>query len=208
MVKARSTFLESGAYEFLRDRLKQLVQSYHPSQLIDLGCGEGYYTRVLPASEKIGIDLSKDALSHAARKDPSTRYILSSIFEVPAGKECADVILTCFAPLADQEIIRLLKPGGHFIFVSPGPEHLYEMKQVLYDHPYLNEKKDIENFLPLVKEETISSHFQPDHNTLEALFSMTPYAYKTGTEGMKRLAETEQLDITAQFYIRIFEKTY
>ena len=48
----------------------------------------------------------------------------------------------------------------------------------------------------------------PDHDTLEALFNMTPYAYKTGIEGMKRLSETDQLTLTAQFWIRIFKKTY
>lgn len=208
MIRARSTFLESGSYAFLAERLTQIMKEEDPDSVVDLACGEGYYTRRLPGSEKYGIDLSKDALAHAAKRDPGTRYLLASIFDVPLRSECADIILTCFAPLADREVIRLLKPGGHFIFVSPGPDHLYEMKQVLYENPYRNEKKKIENFLPLVHEETITAEFTPDHDTLEALFNMTPYAYKTGIEGMKRLSETDQLTLTAQFWIRIFKKTY
>jgi 23S rRNA (guanine745-N1)-methyltransferase len=207
MVQARTAFLESGAYAFLRDELVEISAGMPHDHVLDLACGEGYYTRALPGTEKIGIDLSKDALKHAAGRDPETAYVLASIFDVPVSSESTDVILTCFAPLAAQEITRLLKPGGHFIFVSPGPYHLYEMKKVLYEHPYLNEVKDIDHFLPLMDEKTITASFTPDHETLAALFHMTPYAYKTGEEGMKRLAETEELTITAEFLIRIYEKT-
>ena len=64
MVKARSLFLNSGAYGFLRDRIAQLAAG--SEVLCDLGCGEGYYTSAFDAPEKYGFDLSKDALRHAA----------------------------------------------------------------------------------------------------------------------------------------------
>lgn len=206
MVKARTDFLESGAYAFLKDELVRIITELPHQQVLDLACGEGYYTRALPGLQKIGVDLSKDALAHAAKRDRTTSYILASIFDLPLNSESADVILTCFAPLAADEIRRLLRPGGTFVFVSPGPDHLYEMKKVLYEHPYLNQVKDIDDFLPLVDEKTISASFTPDSRVLENLFHMTPYAYKTGAEGMQRLAETEDLTITAEFLIRIFEK--
>ena len=40
MVKARTAFLESGGYAFLRNRLSELTEDSHV--LADLGCGEGY----------------------------------------------------------------------------------------------------------------------------------------------------------------------
>ena len=37
---------------------------------------------------------------------------------------------------------RVLKPGGYFLYVVPGADHLWELKQILYDVPYPNEEKE------------------------------------------------------------------
>ena len=94
MVKSRTSFLASGAYGFLRDTLCNMVLDYHPSVLVDAGCGEGYYTSKLPCGEKYGFDLSKTALRHAAKNDKSTMYCLASIFHMPLPDACVDVALT------------------------------------------------------------------------------------------------------------------
>lgn len=206
MVQARTRFLESGAYGFLRERLREFTEMYRPETLADLACGEGYYTRQLAAPDKCGIDLSKDALNHAAKADKKTRYLLASIFSLPLEDEAVDFVLTCFAPFAKDEIERVLKPGGHFLFVTPGEDHLLEMKQVLYEHPYRNRRKELDTHLRKIHEETIQSTFTPSEEERKALFLMTPYAYKTGTGGEQRLFAERDLTITAQFVIRIYEK--
>lgn len=43
-----------------------------------------------------------------------------------------------FAPFAREEFLRFLKPGGWLIYAVPGPEHLFGLKQALYDTPYKN----------------------------------------------------------------------
>ena len=43
------------------------------------------------------------------------------------------MLLDCFSPLALEEFRRVLKPGGHFFYVVPGGDHLWELKQVLYE---------------------------------------------------------------------------
>lgn len=133
MVKARTAFLEKGVYAFLKEHLVNLNTKFHPEVFVDLGCGEGYYTDGFIAQEKYGFDLSKDALKHASKNDKSTQYVVSSIFHLPIEDESCDVAVTCFAPAATEELQRILKPGGKFIFVTPGPKHLFEMKAVLYD---------------------------------------------------------------------------
>lgn len=205
MVKARTTFLQSGAYAFLKEELVKLTGSVHT--LADFACGEGYYTSGLQAEDIIGIDMSKDALIHAAKHYPSVRWVLSSIFDAPLEDESCDVVLTCFAPFAKDEIERILKPGGRFIFVTPGAHHLYELKEILYETPYLNEHKDLETTLSLVHEETISSSFLCEKEALSALFAMTPYAYRTGKRGKEKLSTIEALNLTAEFVIRIYQKS-
>ena len=48
MIQARSAFLASGAYGFLRDALVKEIEAYHPDTFLDLACGEGYYTQKIP----------------------------------------------------------------------------------------------------------------------------------------------------------------
>lgn len=206
MVKARTAFLEKGIYAFLKEYLVNLNTTFHPEVFVDLGCGEGYYTDGFIAQEKYGFDLSKDALKHASKNDKSTQYVVASIFHLPIEDESCDVAVTCFAPAATEELQRILKPGGKFIFVTPGPKHLFEMKAVLYDTPYENIMEDIKIDLQLIQDDIIENVATLDQETLYQLFQMTPYAYKTAIEDKQRLLEIQNLDITCQFRIRVYEK--
>ena len=68
-------FLEKGYYDFLRIELDKLIKK--SDSLIDLACGEGYYTSFFKAQDKIGIDLSKTGLKIASKNDKSTLYLLN-----------------------------------------------------------------------------------------------------------------------------------
>ncbi len=46
------------------------------------------------------------------------------------------------APAATEKLQRILEPGGKFIFVTPGPKHLFEMKAVYMIH-HMNIMEDI-----------------------------------------------------------------
>ncbi len=204
MVKARTAFLESDAYRFLKDRLVSVIGE--PDTFVDLACGEGYYTKDIRAKEKYGIDLSKDALIHASKQDKSTSYLLASIFDLPFEQESADVVLTCFAPFAKEEIERVLKPGGRFVFVTPGEDHLFEMKEVLYENPYHNVIKELDTSMQLIHQECITEKSVLSTPQLLSLFQMTPYAYKTGIGGLEKLQQKTSLEMTKQFIIRIYQK--
>jgi len=206
MVKARTDFLNTDAYGFLRDKLAELVDKYHIDSLADLGCGEGYYTSKIPSSIKYGFDLSKDALKHASKSDKTTQYIVASIFHLPLEDKCVDGCLTCFAPASNDEIIRVLKDNGYFIFVTPGEDHLFEMKETLYNTPYKNELEDLDISLKLVEDITIENKFECKVEDLLNLFLMTPYAYKTSITGKNKLIASGGLNITAQFRIRVYKK--
>jgi 23S rRNA (guanine745-N1)-methyltransferase len=207
MIHARTAFLQTGAYSFLRDKLKEIMLDHNTSVLADLGCGEGYYTSALPGEEKYGFDLSRDALKHASRNDSTTMYSVASIFHVPLSDSSADTVLTCFAPVSMDEISRLLCNNGIFIFVTPGPIHLFEMKAMLYEKPYENPVEPLETELTLEEDFFAERCFHADSESLKSLFEMTPYAYHTNQTGQNKLKETGGMDLTAQFRIRIFRKT-
>ncbi len=206
MVISRTNFLNKGYYQFLKERLTDLTKEYHPDVLVDLGCGEGYYTDSFLANEKYGFDLSKSALKHASKKDKSTQYVISSIFHLPLADHTCDLAITCFAPAAIDELQRILKPGGKFIYVTPGPDHLFQMKEALYDTPYKNPQDNLETSLKLINDEIIEDNACIDNETIQQLFQMTPYVYKTSISSTQCLKMLDNLDITLQFRIRIYEK--
>ncbi|MBR4455476.1 MAG: methyltransferase domain-containing protein [Solobacterium sp.] len=206
MVKARTAFLSTGAYAFLRETIRQMLESEPVQVFADLGCGEGYYTSACPGEEKYGFDLSRPAVNYAAKHDPSASYVIASIFHLPLPDESCDAAMTCFAPAAADEIHRILKPGGRFVFVQPAEDHLFELKQVLYDTPYQNTVTP--PALPLKEESCtmIRNTFTADRTALHALFQMTPYAYHTSTDGIERLNRIGSLQITASFAVRLYRR--
>lgn len=216
MAAARTRFLEGGWYSPLRETLCRLADQYTftAPALLDAGCGEGWYTAAL--SETIsamggrtaGVDLSKPAVKKAAKRCPAGEFAVASVYRLPLADRSVELLTDCFSPLAAEEFYRVLKPGGIFLYVVPGPRHLWELKQVLYDRPYENEDKREEypgfryrDILPVECSFTL-----PSPPVIEDLFRMTPYYWKTPKEGSVRLGKLETLTVTAQFRIHVLER--
>ena len=167
---ARKAYLNKGYYDPILNQVITCIDEFkHQDHLsiLDLGCGEGYYTSGFAAEEKYGFDMSKEALKHASKNDPSTQYAVASIFRLPLEDASCDTAVTCFAPFAKDEIERVLTQGGRFFFVSPGPKHLFELKQLIYDTPYENEMKDLETTLVKEEEYFISNTFHCEKEDVE-----------------------------------------
>ncbi len=208
MVQARSAFLESGPYDFLREEIRQDLSGLHPGVLIDLGCGQGYYTKEFAqtARQSYGIDLSVPAIVHAAGQDKKTQYIVSSIFDLPFEDDSADVAVSIFTPLPEKEVHRVLKPNGTFLVAGPGREHLLELKEQLYEKVRLNDEPpaELEGFT-LESRKTIRKKKHIDD--VKSLLEMTPYAYKTSKEAMERIENLKEgLDVTFEFVISEWRK--
>ena len=101
----------------------------------------------------------------------------------------ADLLLNIFSPFAGAEFRRMLRPGGHLVYAVPTARHLYGLKSVLYDEPRLNEVKpyEIEGMEFLEKREVSSTLRLTSQELLNALFTMTPYYYKTSQHDSSRL---------------------
>lgn len=205
MINARNAFLNNKHYDFL---LKEINKRINLNDcLVDLACGEGYYTSKFKSNNKIGIDLSKQGLKIASRNDPKTLYLLNSIFKNPLEDKSADKIITIFAPIAKDEIKRILKDNGEFILVKPDMYHLYELKEALYENPYKNEIEDIEiDGLKLNEEIKISNVQTLDSEDLHNLFMMTPYFNTTSIEDKKKLEKITSLEVTFAFIVDIYKK--
>lgn len=229
MVLARKMFLEEGYYSGISDKVNELVDFYIHEKLekaseiniLDTGCGEGYYTERLRRNleEKglvceiniYGLDISKEAIISAAKTYKKIEWLVASATHLPFLNESLDFIICMFAKIVPEEKIRCLKKGGKLIVVSTGENHLQELKQVVYDEV----KKDF--YLPALDEnlkefkhlKTVNTNYKTlikNSKSIENLFNMTPYRWRSPESGVKKLFSLSELEVTVEVNIDIFEK--
>jgi malonyl-CoA O-methyltransferase len=106
--------------------------------VLDLGSGTGFFTDILASSytQVIGFDLSKKMLDYANGKRKNTiHWIEGDAHHLPFQDASIDIIYSNLViqwcdPLSSaiDEILRVLKPGGSFIFSTLVDGTLHELK--------------------------------------------------------------------------------
>ncbi|MBE6553403.1 MAG: methyltransferase domain-containing protein [Ruminococcaceae bacterium] len=212
-VLARRTFLDAGYYQMLSNRMESLLAESTAKFVVDAGSGEGYYTnRIAMERDVLGVDLSRDGVDYAARraKQISSRagFVVASLFDLPVRDEAADAVVNLFAPCAEAEFTRVLKPGGILILVGAGEQHLMGLKKVIYDNPYTNPgRSDLPVRLPLIARERLRDEITVvGQGGIDALFSMTPYYWRTSAQDKQKLQSIDTLTTEVDFDIFIYRK--
>ena len=218
MVLARRAFLNTGAYYPLAEAVLSEIVRFMPKRksgvsLLDIGCGEGYYTdefeRGLPEGSSVyAFDISRDAVKRAAKRNKNLRLAVASAYKMPFTDGAFDIAVNMFSPLAPGEILRTLSDGGIFVMAIPGENHLYSLKAATYKKPYKNEVMDshIDGF-KLLSEKKLSYKIKlSSAEEIKNLFMMTPYAYKTSKADTERLLSNNSLTVEAEFIIFVYQK--
>ncbi len=153
--------------------LHREILKKHPSHILDLGCGPGFYIKRLSALGHtcVGMDISPASIAYARKQHPDGTYIHGDVRSLAFG-ENFDVVcmifgeLNAFAPDEAADIVRrahaALKPGGIL---------------VLEVHPY---------------EVVVASGNAPRswHTAEKGLFSDRPYVCLTESNFEQNHAET------------------
>lgn len=222
MCKARHDFHSCDYYGCLADSLSAICVKNGFGTIVDAGCGEGYYIRKIRDKYSTngmsfdsicGIDLAKEAVSIGAKLEKNVpeeeriEYAVAGIFDMPIGDECADCVLSVFAPVPDKEAFRVLKDGGMMIVVSPGEKHLDGLKKAVYDNIYDNEtnEKSFPGFV-LTAREYVSDTITVEGENIVNLFHMTPYYWKTSEKDAGKLVDIDTLSTKIEFIISFYKK--
>jgi 23S rRNA (guanine745-N1)-methyltransferase len=219
MVECRQAFLEKGYYECLRRTLCDLAVKYcqGSAHILDVGCGEGWYTVAVKsalesagvACSVCGVDISRQALIQASRRDKSMSLAVGSVNALPVCDEKCDLLLNIFAPNDDAEFRRVLRPGGILLRAVPLQRHLFQLKAAVYDKPYLNPEPVYapEGFESLGRVDVTDKIVLQSHEDIENLFMMTPYYYKTGRDDQAKLLTLDSLETELGFGIFVLRRS-
>lgn len=198
MLQARRRFLEAGYYSPLIERLGQFTQS--AQCMLDIGCGEGYYSRQLKAHA--GLDISKDGVRMAAKAHPSGKYVVGSAYRLPYEENSFDTVVCVFSPLDFDEALRVLRPGGHIYWVGPGAGHLNQLAKLVYTEVKPHVLKPPSTHLTAID----SVHFSINlaGPELADLLHMTPYYWSASEDKQAAIAELDTHHVDCEFELFSF----
>lgn len=209
-VAARRAFLQAGFYQPLRDHVVQVLQELAAKQVLDLGCGEGYYTSAMRtvATDVVGLDIAKPAVQLAAKQFADITWLVGSGALLPLADQSVDVVTSLFSPLPVAEMARVLKHGGHVVVATPAPDHLYQLRAGLFEDVRLHAPdKFVAQLAPqfeLVRQDELRVPLQLDQASIRNLIAMTPYAWKAKAEKRQALEALEVLQTEAVFRVLVF----
>ena len=220
MVAARRHFLTAGFYQPIAAAVSRAVLANLPAdatlRCLDAGCGEGYYLRQLAAAvgdeqtlALLGLDISKWAVLSAAKQDRRPSWVVGSNAHLPVLPGTLDRVLCLFGFPVYAEFARVLKPGGLLVQVDAGPDHLRELREIIY--PTLKPERTADQQTPagFRRLPTETLRFSIDLTSagqIADLLAMTPHLHRASAEGRAAAAALPALSLGVDVRLTGFER--
>ncbi|VLV46928.1 23S_rRNA m1G745 methyltransferase [Streptococcus pneumoniae] len=186
----RQQILEAGFYQAILDAVSDLLASSKTTTtILDIGCGEGFYSRKLQDSHSektfYAFDISKDSVQIAAKSEPNwaVNWFVGDLARLPIKDANMDILLDIFSPANYGEFRRVLSKDGILIKVIPTENHLKEIRQRVQDQltnkEYSNQdiKEHFQEHFTILSSQTASLTKTITAEQLQALLSMTPLLF-------------------------------
>lgn len=215
MLSARRAFLNGGHYLPICSDVIAAIDKYSVGidTIVDIGCGEGYYTAEFahkyPSAAVIGADISKTAVRMACSRTKGIDWITATASHLPIAETSVDVITAMFSLVCEEEFARVLHSGGIVVEVTAGTNHLIELKHIIYDDVFEQHKrpKQPQGFLHEISCELKNFKLTLDNAQLINLLQMTPHTLRVKPEKRAQLEAIPQLELTVEYFVRILVKS-
>ena len=186
----RQEILEAGFYQAILEVVSDLLSnSKNAKTILDIGCGEGFYSRKLqerhPDKTFYAFDISKDSVQIAAKSEANwaVNWFVGDLARLPIKDASMDILLDIFSPANYGEFRRVLSKDGVLIKVIPTENHLKEIRQRVQDQltnkDYSNQdiKNHFQEYFTILSNQTVSLTKTITTEQLQALLSMTPLLF-------------------------------
>ena len=211
-VLSRRAFLDTGTYAPILEALIEAAREYGASgELLDVGCGEGYYCAGLSQALGLpltGVDISKEAVRAAAARYKGPNWLCATAAHLPVGDERVGLLTSLIALTLPEEFLRVLSPGGLYIQVVAAEDHLLGLKRIIYDRLTHKEKHTTQELpgLTCLHSQHIAFDFTLTKEQIPWLFAMTPHLFRIGKAGAARLAQAQTLEDRASCVLNVYRK--
>jgi len=222
MIEARRRFLDAGFYLPIAQQVNALALQYLPDGdvcVVDAGCGEGYYlnqlSRALAESGRtanlIGLDIAKPAIIAATRRNKQITWLVASNSNPAIFPGTVDFILCMFGFPVYPAFAAMLKPGGRLLLVDAAPDHLLELREIIYPEVRKSPPPVLDRALQAGFELIDSQALRYQTPGLERaqiadLLVMTPHLYRATHAGKEAAAQLASIRLTVDVVCRILEK--
>ncbi|OHZ04937.1 methyltransferase domain-containing protein [Salinicola sp. LHM] len=187
----------------------------------------------------LGLDISKwavlsaakqeRAISSAARQDKDAEtpesaagrqvsthgreerasWMVGSNANLPIQDGSLDCVLCLFGFPVYPEFVRVLEPGGVLIQADAGPDHLRELREIIY--PSLKPERERSAAVPegLVRQDVETIRYSlalEEPQAIADLLAMTPHLYRASAEGRARAEALEALTVTVDVRLTRFAR--
>lgn len=222
MVRARRAFLELGHYQPLSERINRLAREYLDpsthSRIVDMGCGEGYYSANLAADlnhngyqhDLLGIDISKHAIKAACARSKAITWAVASGAQTPVADASLDLQLVLFSRLMPEALAKPMHANGHLIIAWPGESHLIELRKKIYANLRPSSFDPIGLLAPyfsLQQHQRVEHKFSLDSaEQIQSLLAMTPHGQRLKPEAQAALCQLDTLKLSLDVNIACLSK--
>jgi 23S rRNA (guanine745-N1)-methyltransferase len=206
MVQARRAVFDAGCYDPIIDAVAAEVHSIGATTVLDAGCGEGTYLARACArgADGWGIDISKIAVRLAARRYTGYHFAVASSYRLPFADDSFDAVIDVFSPRPFDELLRVVRPGGIAAVVTPGADHLAQLKALIYDSPRPH-MDDGPGPTPDRVEHVRFTVDLAEQTLRRQLLEMTPYWWRASPEHRTRV-EAELVSVEVEMVLSLYRR--
>lgn len=160
--RAAASYDEHAALQVeVESRLLERVAYFElePARVLDLGSGTGRGSAALetmfPDAQVVSLDRSPNMLARTCdrRQQDAPALVCADMHQLPFAARRFDLVFSSLTvqwssqePRLFKEVLRVLRPGGLFLFTSFGPDTLHELRSAwaaVDEHPHVNRFVDM-----------------------------------------------------------------
>ena len=210
--QSRKIILEKGYYNHVLEVVAELLRSTEScTSVLDVGCGEGFYSRKLSAitgKDIVAFDISKESVQIAAKADLEhhVSWFVGDLSDLPIADSAIDCILNIFTPANYGEFQRVLSDNGMLIKVVPGSDHLIEFRRLVRDHlrnkDFSNEQvvECFQDNFSLISRTKVSKTFELPEEDCRIFAEMTPLFFNVDKQQLD-LSSISSLTVDAEILV-------
>jgi len=233
MVVARTLFLNTGLYQPIAKKLTEIsyalmtdnnIDNFNPDNvcLFDAGCGEGYYFDYLfnvftnkqsshYCASFIGLDISKYAIIAASKRNKQITWLVGTNRQPPVCDNSVDIIICVFGFHSFEGFFKILKPGGYIILVEPGPDHLTELREIIYSDVKKTDPPDLASaeqlgFAPVSNQTLQFKTGDINNEIIQNLLLMTPHFFRANKAGRDAATRLHSINLSVDVEFRVLKK--